>query len=90
MALDTHIKDSGLTNFHFSKQSASRDSYALMILENIKKKYLCSFDDFDFAVETADNQLGNAGVSCDVTRSGYSWFSAVFGIRCWKIPLLDS
>jgi len=53
-----------------------------VILENIKKKYCARLiDDFDFAIETADNQLGNAGVSCDVTRSGYSWLSAVFGIR---------
>jgi len=41
-----------------------------VILENIKKN-ICArlIDDFDFASETAENQLGNAGVSCDVTRS---------------------
>jgi len=54
-----------------------------VILENIKKKNICArlIDDFDFAIETAENQLGNAGVSCGVTRSGYSWLSDVFGIR---------
>jgi len=42
----------------------------------------------NIAIETAENQLGNAGSQLWrhlVNTRGYARYSA-FGVRCWKIP----
>ena len=46
----------------------------------------------DIAIETAENQLGNAGSQLWrhlVSTRGSSRYSA-FRVRCWKIPSPDS
>jgi len=71
-------------------------SYASVILENIKKKYLCSFNWRFWCRKILRSKLPRTNlampeVSCDVTwyTHGSPRYSA-FWVRCWKIPPPDS
>jgi len=81
-------------NFHFSKNKAHQgielclgDSgkYKEKIFVLVKLTILMPKD---IAIETAENQLGNAGSQLWrhlVNTHGSPRYSA-FGVRCWKIP----
>jgi len=84
-------------NFHFSKNKAHQgielclgDSgkYKEKIFVLVKLTILMPKD---IAIETAENQLGNAGSQLWrhlVNTHGSPRYSA-FGVRCWKIPPLS-
>ena len=84
-------------NFHFSKNKAHQgielclgDSgkYKGKIFVLVKLTILMPKDN---AIETAENQLGNAGSQLWrhlVNTHGSPRYSA-FGVRCWKIPPLS-
>jgi len=84
-------------NFHFSKNKAYQgielclgDSgkYKGKIFVLVKLTILMPKD---IAIETAENQLGNAGSQLWrhlVNTHGSPRYSA-FGVRCWKIPPLS-
>ena len=41
----------------------------------------------DIAIETAENQLGNAGSPCHLVNTPVLMtLCGILGVRCWKIP----